>query len=364
MSDSDDLSIKSDSEPEWESSSESEDELEIEWVHPNEFSEEYIQTLPTLLNSTARRKKTIHNYYAPIRLRRTAERWREFPHGVYIDDDGVIQPEDKRSNRFQPLDPHNPAHQHMLAQLERGESIKPEKEDSEGEEEEEYEHDESEEESEEEDDEGDEDYFDDDDWVEADPSPHKRKREEEEEEVDEETFEQQPIPFAEDEDEVKMVKVTDHTDKRQRMLDQLTEGVQASITHQELAEQRKKERLTFQRIMRSVEEMVERLTEIRRLWLKESKKGKNAQEKKALDQQAWKIDADVQLSGENPYAHLIFQRPNPKWKRGKQGKTPDQERYIQIITPIHLETLVVTYNQEPFRKMSRLYQTLVALPIE
>jgi hypothetical protein len=55
------------------------------------------ENLPTLLNSTRRRKKTIETYIAPVHMRETVYRCQEFPNGVYIDRQGCIQPKHPKS---------------------------------------------------------------------------------------------------------------------------------------------------------------------------------------------------------------------------------------------------------------------------
>jgi hypothetical protein len=59
------------------------------------------EKLPILLNSSSRRKKTIETYIAPIQLRNTVYRCREFPKGVYINSFGEVCPNDSRSGVYQ-----------------------------------------------------------------------------------------------------------------------------------------------------------------------------------------------------------------------------------------------------------------------
>ena len=65
------------------------------WINENETD-----WLPVLLNSTARRKKTIDNYIAHQNLRHTVYRCKEYPSGVYINKYGEICPDDKRSGIY------------------------------------------------------------------------------------------------------------------------------------------------------------------------------------------------------------------------------------------------------------------------
>lgn len=58
------------------------------------------EPLLSLYNSTSRRKKTIDNYVAPVELRDTVVRRKEYPNGVYIDKLGKVCPNDKRSGIY------------------------------------------------------------------------------------------------------------------------------------------------------------------------------------------------------------------------------------------------------------------------
>lgn len=69
---------------------------EVQWLEETDEP----HALPVLLNSTARRRKTLETYIAPPHLRQTVLRCQEFPHGVYIDSFGIPRPDDPRSNTF------------------------------------------------------------------------------------------------------------------------------------------------------------------------------------------------------------------------------------------------------------------------
>ena len=57
------------------------------------------ENLPTLLNSTRHRKKTIENYIAPVHMRETVYRCKEFPNGVYINRQGIVIPDHPQSTK-------------------------------------------------------------------------------------------------------------------------------------------------------------------------------------------------------------------------------------------------------------------------
>lgn len=57
--------------------------------------------LPTLLGGSSRRPRTLETYRAPVEMRNSVYRCKEFPAGVYINNYGELCPSDSRSGIFQ-----------------------------------------------------------------------------------------------------------------------------------------------------------------------------------------------------------------------------------------------------------------------
>jgi hypothetical protein len=83
-------------EEEYACADEDQGQPQIIWL-PEEDQEDQ---LPSLLNNSARRKKTWETFVAHRNLHDHVVRCKEFPHGVYIDRFGKAQPQDARSHLY------------------------------------------------------------------------------------------------------------------------------------------------------------------------------------------------------------------------------------------------------------------------
>jgi hypothetical protein len=90
--DNDDKKPDDDADDEEEDESEDSDDGKLEISDTEE--------LTSVFNSSSRRKKTIHNYVAPMHMREQTLRFIEYPTGVWIDEDGRLCPDDRRSDIF------------------------------------------------------------------------------------------------------------------------------------------------------------------------------------------------------------------------------------------------------------------------
>jgi len=99
MSDSEAAQSVSDSSDKEESYHESEDDSgygHIVWLEEDDDND----ALPPLMNSSKKRQRNMENFRAHPRMYGNTHRCKEFPHGVYIDEYGEIQPDHPRSNIF------------------------------------------------------------------------------------------------------------------------------------------------------------------------------------------------------------------------------------------------------------------------
>jgi hypothetical protein len=70
-------------------------DVDVIWLNPDEYNED---DLPSLLNSSSRRKKTIHDLFPLLADR--VYRCKEYPGGVYINQYGEVCPDNKRSGIY------------------------------------------------------------------------------------------------------------------------------------------------------------------------------------------------------------------------------------------------------------------------
>jgi hypothetical protein len=282
------------------------DDEELIYLSDDEFQ----QNLPSLFNSSSRRKKSIDNYVAPINLRNKVYRCQEYPRGVFIDEFGEVCPNDKRSGLFRPNSerpeyttsdqvPHDEPE--FVAETDDDEEDDDEEEDY-GEGEEDYGEEEEEEEGDDDDDES---------FVVSDNEEDEDQYEEEEEYYDKESTNNTDEKNEQEHQVTEEKAEEEEEEDLNREIDDLRENNDSMLHYFDNHEKSRKRILRIQKLCRVIEDHIDVWNSVRKT-------------KPNNSRVVISLDSDLH-SRENPYCKFIFNFPKKKKNKVSADFLIDEE---------------------------------------